>query len=259
MQSGPLIGGVLALLVPPSCLACGMPLRGAGAVLCAGCRALMPWLRGPRCARCALPAPAAGPPARHPGSPHRAAAASSGCHRCPAARAAFDAAWAPVAYGGPARALVTALKFRGAGAAADAMAAQMAASAPPGFLEGATLVAVPTHRARRRQRGYNQAERLTRALARRTGRPVSRCLRRDGPATRQLGARRAARLSAGRIAVRARGPAPAVALLVDDVYTTGATLDACAAALREAGSRTVRAIAYARTLDGPPRRLYDAC
>jgi predicted amidophosphoribosyltransferase len=257
MPSGPLLAGVLALLVPPSCLACGVPLRGAGAALCSGCRALMPWLRGPRCARCALPALAARPPTRHPGSPDRAAAASSGCRRCPAARAAFEAAWTPVAYGGPARALVTALKFRGASAAADAMAAQMAASAPPGFLEHATLVPVPTHRTRRRRRGFDQAERLTRALARRTGRPVARCLRREGPATRQLGARRAARLSAGRIAIRVRGSAPPIALLVDDVYTTGATLDACATALRRAGSRTVRAIAYARTLDGAPRRLYD--
>jgi predicted amidophosphoribosyltransferase len=46
-------------------------------------------------------------------------------------------------------------------------------------------------------------------------------------------------------------------LLVDDVYTTGATLDACATALRAVGCRTVKAIAFARTLDGPPRRLYD--
>jgi predicted amidophosphoribosyltransferase len=228
---------VLALLVPPSCLACGIPLRGAGAALCAGCRSLLPWLRVPRCARCALPAPCG--------------------RRCPAARAAFDAAWTPVAYGGAARALVTALKFRGASAAADVMAAQMAATAPPGLLDGAVLVPVPAHRARRRQRGFNQAERLTRALARRTGRPAARCLVRDGPPTRQLGARRATRLSTGRIAVRARGTAPPVALLVDDVYTTGATLDACARALREAGSSTVRAIAYARTLDGAPRRLYD--
>jgi predicted amidophosphoribosyltransferase len=152
---------------------------------------------------------------------------------------------------------VTALKFRGAGAAADLMAAQIAATAPAGLLDGATLVAVPAHRARRRERGFNQAERLARALAHRTGRPADACLRRSGAPTRQLGARRAARLSAGRIAVGAAGRAPAVAVLVDDVYTTGATLDACAQALREAGARTVRAVAYARTLDSAPTRIYD--
>jgi predicted amidophosphoribosyltransferase len=133
----------------------------------------------------------------------------------------------------------------------------MAATAPPGLLDDATLVAVPAHRARRRERGFNQAERLTRALARRTGRPARACLRRAGPATRQLGARRAARLQPGRIPIRVRGPAPPVVLLVDDVYTTGATLDACASALRAVGAQTVKAIAFARTLDGPPRRLYD--
>ena len=162
-----------------------------------------------------------------------------------------------MAYAGPARALVTALKFRGAGAAAEVMAAQIAATMPPGLLAEATLVAVPAHRSRHRERGFNQAQQLARALARRTGCPTADCLRREGAATRQLGARRSARLSAGRIAVRARGPAPRVALLVDDVYTTGATLDACARALRAAGAGTVRAIAYARTLDGAPRRLYD--
>jgi predicted amidophosphoribosyltransferase len=137
------------------------------------------------------------------------------------------------------------------------MAAQMAATAPSGLRSHATLVAVPAHRARRRERGFNQAERLARALARRTGRPSADCLRREGPASRQLGAGRSARLSAGRIVVRARGSAPRVAVLVDDVYTTGATLDACARALREAGACTVRAIAYARTLDATPNRIYD--
>ncbi len=115
----------LSLLVPPSCCACGAPTRGD--VLCGACRRALPWLVGSRCERCGLPGRCA--------------------RRCPAARAAFSRAWAPVAHAGPARELVAALKFRGALRVADAMAAQIAARAPRGLLDG-VLVPVPSHRAR---------------------------------------------------------------------------------------------------------------
>src|SRR5207244_945253 len=116
---------------------------------------------------------------------------------------------------------------------------QIAAGAPVGLLaEGAVLVPVPAAPGRRRRRGYDHAEVLARALARRTGLPVACPLHRSG-AARQLGAGRGARLAHGRIDVRARDPAPARAVLVDDVHTTGATLDACARALRAAGAESV--------------------
>jgi ComF family protein len=219
---------LLAVLAPPACWACGATVA-AGQPLCWGCRGQLRFLRGPRCARCGLPAPCG--------------------RRCSPASAALAQAWAPVAFEGPARALVHALKFRGALAVADAMAAQIVAGAPPGLLAApAALVPVPTHPLRRRARGFDHADRLASAIAVRTGLPVTPCLARTGAPTRQAGSSRAARRAPGRIEVRARGDPPSHAVLVDDVHTTGATLEACASALRRAGAYTVCAVAYARAL-----------
>jgi predicted amidophosphoribosyltransferase len=223
---------VLDILAPPLCLACGEVARDT---LCAACRAAMPWLRD-ACPRCALPRP---------------------CAPCPAVRQGFAAAWAPVVHDGPARALVHALKFHAHLAAADVMAAQMAAALvgplagaaarPPALpLADAALVPVPFAAERRRRRGFDPADLLARRLSHRTGRPVVRCLRRGGGAPRQVGSARVERLRAG--GVVADGRAPPVALLVDDVHTTGATLDACARALTSVGTRTVFAVTYARTV-----------
>ena len=159
------------------------------------------------------------------------------------------AVWAPVAYEGPARELVHALKFRGVRLAAAVMAAQIAASAPPGLLSGDALVPVPLHRSRLRRRAFNQAALLAGELAHRAGLPVWDGLARRGRAGTQVGRGRAARAAgvAGAFALREGVRPPARAVLVDDVVTTGATLAACAAALRAAGAERVAAVAYART------------
>jgi len=223
---------LLAVVAPPACATCSLPLVRAPDVLCGDCLRALPWLRGARCPRCALPA------------------GHGGRRGCPAAGAAFTLAWAPLAYDGPARAAVVALKFRGALPLAEVMAAQIAASAPPGlFARDAALVPVPLPAARRRRRGFDQAARLAAALGRRIGLPVAACLRRrDGGAARQMGASRAARRAAGRLDLVACGEVPRSAVLVDDVHTTGATFDACARALRAAGAQRVVAVSYARTL-----------
>jgi predicted amidophosphoribosyltransferase len=126
------------------------------------------------------------------------------------------------------------------------MAAIIAACAPVERLRG-ELVPVPLHPARRRKRGFNQAERLAHALGRRTGMAVRDCLLRSGSNLRQVGRDRAARLAGPAGSVTSRGPVPQSAVLVDDVMTTGATLTACAAGLRAAGSTEVSALVFART------------
>jgi ComF family protein len=154
--------------------------------------------------------------------------------------------WAAVAYEGAARELVRGLKFRGAQRLAAAMAARVTATAPEGFLAG-TLVPVPLHPARLRRRGFNQAALLAAELGRRGGFEVSDCLERRGSAGTQARRRRGERI-ARPAEIRVRGAPPERVLLVDDVVTTGATLAACADALRKGGACGVRAVAFAKTL-----------
>jgi ComF family protein len=202
------------LVVPASCWACRAPAPAA-ASLCEPCERALPWVG-------VAPAPEG-----------------------------LGTLGVPMALDGPARALVHALKFRGAAGVARLMAEHIAAVAEPaGVLDPpAALVPVPASRLRARIRGYDHAELLARSLGELSGRPVVGSLSRAGPLlSRQRGLGRNARLEGAAVCVDARGPVPRVCVLVDDVHTTGATLAACAAALRRAGAARVSAVAYAREL-----------
>src|SRR4051812_42169588 len=204
---GFVLAALLALLAPPRCLACDLAVP-AGIRVCADCRADTPWLARP---------------AEAPGR------------------------WAPVAFDGPALALVHALKFGGRIAAADVMAAQIAANAPPGlFDDGGVLVPAPGAPGRVRLRGFDHADVLARRLAARTGLPVRAVLVR-GDEARQLGAGRAQRLGRD-LRITARRPLAGRAIVVDDVCTTGATLAACARQLAAVGAQPVLGVTYARAL-----------
>jgi predicted amidophosphoribosyltransferase len=111
------------------------------------------------------------------------------------------------------------------------------------------VVPVPVHPAHARRRGVDHAAALARALARRTGLPFADCLVRSGDPQPQVGRGRQARIRgpAGQVDIRPGVHAPRIALLIDDVITTGATLAACCTTLRVAGCQGIVPIAFART------------
>jgi ComF family protein len=221
-----LAGHAFDLVLPPACAACALP----GDVLCALCRTALEPLREPACARCA-----------HPGG-----AAVPECARCPP-----GIAWArqAVAYAGPAPPLVAGLKDRRlrplAGRLAEVVTERVEPPPP-----GAVLVPVPLGRRRRAERGFNQSLLLARALGAAWGLPVVDVLARvkDGPPQRGASSTERVRQVAGAFRAIEGVGCPPLAVLVDDVHTTGATLAACARALRRAGCREVGAVAFARAV-----------
>jgi predicted amidophosphoribosyltransferase len=148
-------------------------------------------------------------------------------------------------FDGVAREVVHGLKYACRLALAEVAAGAMLGALPSRESADA-LVPVPAGPWRWRWRGFDPAEEIAWALAGRTGLPLADCLRR-ARGRRQVGRRRSDRL-ANPPTVWARAECPRCVLLVDDVWTTGATLSACARALRNGGSRRVVALTLARTV-----------
>lgn len=218
---------LLGLLVPQRCAVCARP----GLPLCPVCRAALPRLRTPLCARCG--APTAWPVER--------------CRECSGRRLAFASARAAVGYDRGAAALVAAWKERGIRKLAAAAADLVVETLPSPAVEA--LVFVPSDGDRSLKRGHHPAERLALELGLRWELPVGNVLARTRALARQRGLARAARRRNVAGAFRARGTAlPRSLALVDDVYTTGATASAAASALRAGGARRVHVVTFARTV-----------
>jgi ComF family protein len=154
------------------------------------------------------------------------------------------------AYDGSLRAIVHALKYDGRRSLARPLAALLAVHASS-VLQGADVVVpVPLHRSRRRARGFNQAAEIARYLSV----PAADVLKRvrATPSQTDLPAARRHANVRDAFALRRRADVSSqVVVLVDDVSTTGATLDACARVLLEAGAREVRAVTVARVVSRP--------
>jgi predicted amidophosphoribosyltransferase len=161
---------------------------------------------------------------------------------------------APFAYAGPGRELLARLKYRNARGAVPWLTAAMAAVVDRDGLTAVTWV--PTTTRRRRGRGFDQAELLARALARRLGLPCVRLLRRH-PGPPQTGRPVAERRTGPRLEAVPTRVVPVAVLVVDDVVTSGATLSAAALALRGAGARRVDAVTAASTPLKLPRSVVE--
>ena len=219
---------LLDLVFPQCCVGCG----ASGSLCCAACRGAIPRLGPPWCERCG--APTAWPVAR--------------CRECAGRRIAFTDARAAIAYDGTTRALVRAWKERGLRRLGD-LATELVVER----LErpGVDVVTwVPAVHDRFLERGHSTAEQLARGLAGRWSLDPELLLGRTRFVGAQRGRDRRARRSNVRGAFRASGRVPPRVCLVDDVYTTGATVSAAATALRRAGAREVHVITLARTMRG---------
>ncbi len=221
-----------------TCLLCRGGADGVRdeALLCAACARDLPRLGAEGlCPRCALPAPG-----------------GALCGACLAAPPQFDATVAALAYRFPADVLVQALKFRGALAIA-ALLGRVLAERVAGSARLDALLPVPLSAARMRERGYNQSMEIARVLARATGLPLQPSLCERGRDTAaQIELPPAERVRNVRGAFRCPRPLEGLAVaVVDDVMTTGATLDELARTLKNAGASRVVNWVAARTF--PPQ------
>jgi competence protein ComFC len=216
---------LLGMVAPHSCFVCG----DEGAVVCDWC---LPDIAPPlpeRCYRCKA-----------------VSKDSAVCAKCRRGRP-LKHVWVRTMYEGCAKQLVHDFKFERKRAAADPIARLMA-EALPYLSPDSVLAHIPTAPSRVRQRGYDQAELLARSLARQLGVSHQTILARVTQ-TRQVGSHRKERLSQMQHAFRVIRPDRFVGLsvvLVDDLTTTGATLEAAARCLRDAGAKSVSAVIFAQ-------------
>ena len=223
----PYLSALADMFYPERCVGCD---RRSSDVLCRGCFEALPRVGSPVCGRCGLPT----------------AFATFVCEACKNVHFGFESARAPLRYEGVGKEVVHALKYRGyrkvvAGLAAPLM---LQALGEDGFDD---VVPVPLHRSRKRKRGFNQAELLARGVAAEINAPVSDTLKVVRSTRDQVELSAAQRRANVAGAYRANAPLRGRVLLIDDVFTTGATMSACASTLLRAGAKEVHALSLCRT------------
>lgn len=225
-----LLSSLYGWVLPWRCLLCG-DAGMSGIDLCAACASELP-RNTHRCLRCALPLPIT----------------MLQCGRCQRKAPPWDAAWAPFRYAWPLDRLETRFKFHRDLAAGRVLASMWKREPRPRVLPQ-LILPVPLHRRRLRARGYNQALELAQSLAHELGVPCrSGALRRIRDTGTQTGLNAVERRRNLRnaFALAKREPLPAHVAVLDDVFTTGATLTACTRILKRAGVAKVEVWALAR-------------
>lgn len=241
-----ILRGFSDVVFPPSCVHCHGLVECDGTDdameglrhLCAKCAALIDFVRPPHCTTCGHPF-------------YGVVEGERMCPHCEGLEPAFREGRTAVLFKGPARALVIELKYhRGLHVLADVAAIFRRAPHILAHARGAVLVPVPLHPTKERERGYNQAALLAEALAAAAGGEtrVERLLRREVNTQTQTAFDRRTRMANLK---NAFALAPGAALnpalhyiLVDDVFTTGSTLNSCARTLRRAGGVNVDVVTF---------------
>lgn len=247
------LDALCAATLAPRCAACGAVLdRPLYGPVCAGCWSAIRLCAAPLCRTCGDPLP----------SWRVVSAALERCPRCRRRPPLVLAARAAGEYEGALRAILQAFKYDGRRSLAHPLGTLVRTAGADLLRDADCVVPVPLHAWRRLRRGFNQAD----ALARQLGPPVIHALWRTRATPPQAGLTAAGRRrNVGHAFVlspllsrrsRARWVTDRAVVLVDDVRTTGATLNACAAVLRSAGAREIRAVTVARATlrESPSRR-----
>lgn len=232
------VPSIFDIVLPARCVSCGA-IVGGGGPLCPDCAAGLEPLSGRRCDRCGAPL----------------ASEQRRCVRCRSRELAYDSHRSVFAYEGVAKALIVAYKFGGRRSLAPLLAGYLAAELETAATPGTVVVPVPASPRGRRRRGFDQVALLGRELERRHGIAVCGALvRRRGREQKRLDFSGRSRNLVGAVRLRhrplvPRGPGgerrPSRVVLLDDVFTTGATINECARVLRAAGVARVEALTLA--------------
>ncbi|SDD36550.1 comF family protein [Sphingomonas sp. YR710] len=227
---------VVRFALPPRCPGCGV-VTLSDHDFCLACWSALDFLDDPQCALCGDPFEI---------DPGRGAL----CGACHADPPAIEGMRAAVSYGPIARRIALRLKYGRRPGFAETMARHMRRHLPDPSV--ALLVPVPLHRWRIWRRGYNQAALVARALAQSTGAPIAIDLlwrRKATPILRAMGPAARRKAVQGVFALRPDADVKGKAIiLIDDVYTTGATVNACARVLKRAGAARVSVLCWARVV-----------
>lgn len=223
----PYLAALADMFYPEHCVGCG---RRSSDLLCRDCFEALPRVGSPTCGRCGLPT----------------AFATFVCEACKNVDFGFESARAPLRYEGVGKEVVHALKYHGYRKTVARLAAPLMLQAI-GSGRFDAIVPVPLHRARLRKRGFNQAELLARGVAAEINAPVSDTLEVVRSTRDQVELSAAQRRANVAGAYRAIATLGGRVLLIDDVFTTGATMSACASTLIRAGAKEVHALSLCRT------------